>query len=72
MKFAERGEVDMRLINILRHNVREADQVGKHDGDFIKRVGDRLLPRFPNLLPNMLKRKLTTSKKKSWSKWLHP
>ena len=27
MKFAERGEVDMRLINILRHNVREADQV---------------------------------------------
>ena len=27
MKFAERGEVDKRLINILRHNVREADQV---------------------------------------------
>ncbi|MCZ6796935.1 MAG: hydantoinase B/oxoprolinase family protein [Gammaproteobacteria bacterium] len=27
MKFAERGEVDRRLINILRHNVREADQV---------------------------------------------
>ncbi len=27
MKFAERGEVDMRLINIRRHNVREADQV---------------------------------------------
>jgi len=27
MKFAERREVDMRLINILRHNVREADQV---------------------------------------------
>jgi len=27
MKFAERGEVDMRLIHILRYNVREADQV---------------------------------------------
>jgi len=27
MKFAERGVVDKRLINILRHNVREADQV---------------------------------------------
>ncbi|MCH7882367.1 MAG: hydantoinase B/oxoprolinase family protein [Proteobacteria bacterium] len=27
MKFAERGKVDMRLINIIRHNVREADQV---------------------------------------------
>ncbi|RLA05354.1 MAG: hydantoinase B/oxoprolinase family protein [Gammaproteobacteria bacterium] len=27
MKFAECGEVDKRLINILRHNVREADQV---------------------------------------------
>ena len=27
MKFAERGEVDMRLIHIIRHNVREADQV---------------------------------------------
>ena len=27
MKFAERGEVDMRLIHILRYNAREADQV---------------------------------------------
>jgi len=27
MKFAERGDVDKRLIHILRHNVREADQV---------------------------------------------
>ena len=27
MKFAERGEVDLRLIHILRYNVREADQV---------------------------------------------
>ena len=27
MKFAERGEVDMRLIHIIRYNVREADQV---------------------------------------------
>ena len=27
MKFAERGEVDSKLINIIRHNVREADQV---------------------------------------------
>ncbi len=27
MKFAERGEVDRNLINIIRHNVREADQV---------------------------------------------
>ena len=27
MKFAERGQVDDRLINLIRHNVREADQV---------------------------------------------
>ncbi len=27
MKFAERGEIDARLIHIIRHNVREADQV---------------------------------------------
>ncbi len=27
MKFAERGAVDRKLINIIRHNVREADQV---------------------------------------------
>lgn len=27
MKFAERGKVDGHLVNILRHNVREADQV---------------------------------------------
>ncbi|MDH3742844.1 MAG: hydantoinase B/oxoprolinase family protein, partial [Hyphomicrobiales bacterium] len=27
MKFAERGEVDLSFVNIVRHNVREADQV---------------------------------------------
>jgi N-methylhydantoinase B len=27
MKFAERGELDMSFVNIVRHNVREADQV---------------------------------------------
>lgn len=27
MKFAEAGEVDMRFVNLVRHNVREADQV---------------------------------------------
>src|SRR5690606_31498241 len=27
MKFAERGEVDRSFVNLVRHNVREADQV---------------------------------------------
>src|SRR5690606_22512464 len=27
MKFAERGEVDLSFVNLVRHNVREADQV---------------------------------------------